>query len=186
MSVSNLVARKGAIIFDLFFTLVSPDIEDLDFPPTYEVLGVEKSAWRQQTFGSSNARLTGAETDPYEIVGSMARAIDPTISSSVIREATDQRIARFERILMNAPRTTLATLGALRELGLKVALVTNADAIETQAWSRSPLAALFDVTVMSWQVGAAKPDARIYNHCLEHLQLSSSHCVFVGDGGSDE
>ena len=133
MHIAEVVASKHAVIFDLFFTLVSTDDEVNEFPPTYEILGVEKAMWRQQTFGTSNMRLSGAETDPYEIVGSMAHAIDPEISTAVIRDATEQRIARFEHILLNIPDTTISTLLAIRQSGLKTALVTNADAIETRA-----------------------------------------------------
>ena len=186
MNVADAVASKDAVIFDLFFTLVSTDIEVDEFPPTHEVLGVDKAMWRQQTFGTSNARLTGAEMDPYKIVGSMAHAIDPMVSATVIRDATEQRIHRFERILLNVPDTTISTLMALRQSGLKTALVTNADTIETRAWDKSPLAPLFDVTVMSWEVGFVKPDARIYNHCLNLLSVPAAKGVFVGDGGSRE
>ena len=186
MHIAEVVASKDAVIFDLFFTLVSTDDEVNEFPPTYEILGVEKAMWRQQTFGTSNMRLSGAETDPYEFVRSMAHAIDPEISTAVIRDATEQRIARFEHILLNVPDTTISTLLKIRQSGLKTALVTNADAIETQAWDWSPLAPLFDVTVMSWVVGYVKPDARIYNHCLSLLNVTASQAVFVGDGGSEE
>ncbi len=133
MHIAEVVASKHAVIFDLFFTLVSTDDEVNEFPPTYEILGVEKAMWRQQTFGTSNMRLSGAETDPYEIVGSMAHAIDPEISTAVIRDATEQRIARFEHILLTIPDATISTLLAIRQSGLKTALVTNADAIETRA-----------------------------------------------------
>lgn len=186
MGSAALLADKRVVIFDLFFTLVSPDIDDDEFPPTYEVLGVDKMAWREQVFGTSNARLTGGEMDPYRIVGNMARAIDPSISDSTIRDATEQRIARFERVLMSVPETTISVLDALRTSDIKTALITNADVIETQGWDASPLASLFDVCIFSWRVGYAKPDIRIYNHCLERLGVSSSEAIFVGDGGSDE
>ncbi len=184
MNASDFLSNKQGVLFDLFATLVSPD--RAPGVPTYELLGVEKSDWRKQTFGSSHARLTGEEMDPYKIVGSMARAINPRISDSLIREATDQRISRFEAILMNVPKSTLLVLESLRKCGMQIALITNADVIETNGWYRSPLAPLFDYTVFSWQVGYAKPDKRIYEHCLDLMSLKPCQGVFVGDGGSDE
>ena len=186
MNASDDVATKHVVIFDLFFTLITTDLADEEYPPTEEVLGVEKSAWRKQVFNPHHPRFTGAETDPYRIIESLARAINPDIHDSVIRDATDQRIARFERVLSSVPQSTLSTLSDLRAQGLKTALISNADSIETQAWDRSPLAPLFDVTVLSWQVGLAKPDARIYQYCLDRLNTSASRGAFVGDGGSDE
>ncbi len=184
MAISTVVGEKRAVLFDLFATLVSPD--KAPGVPTYEILGVEKSDWRKQTFGSSHARLTSDDMDPYQIIGSMARAIDPDISDSLIRDATDQRIARFEAILMNAPASTLTVLESIRSYGIRTALISNADLIETNGWGRSPLAPLFDCTVFSWQVGYAKPDKRIYFHCLDQMKLRPSEAAFVGDGGSDE
>ena len=184
MAISIVVGEKRAVLFDLFATLVSPD--KAPGVPTYEILGVEKTDWRKQIFSSSHARLTSDDVDPYQIIGSMAHAIDPNISDSLIRDATDQRIARFEAILKNAPASTLAVLESIRSYGIETALITNADLIETNGWSRSPLAPLFDCTVFSWQVGYAKPDKKIYYHCLDQMKLQPSEAAFVGDGGSNE
>lgn len=186
MSGSKSQKRKRGAIFDLFFTLVSTEVKKDEFRPTYEILGVEKSEWRKQTFGSAHKRLIGLETDPYKIVGTMARAINPGISERTIRIATEQRIAMFEHILVDVPDASLDILIRLRHMGAKTALITNADVIETQSWDASPLAPLFDVTVLSWRVGYAKPDKRIYDHCMEQIGLPVGECIFVGDGGSDE
>lgn len=183
---SLIISGKSAVIFDLFFTLVTTDIADDELPPTHAALGVAKSAWREQISSHYHERVTGAETDPYRILESLAHAIDPAIPDSVIRVAAEQRVARFERILTDVPEATLSVLAALREQGIKTALISNSDVIETQAWDRSPLAPLFDTAILSWQVGLAKPDAEIYHRCMERLDLLASQCVFVGDGGSRE
>jgi putative hydrolase of the HAD superfamily len=137
-----------------------------------------------------HAHCLGVSVEPADyaehVPTEVGRAINPDIHDSVIRDATDQRIARFERVLSSVPQSTLSTLSDLRAQGLKTALISNADSIETQAWDSSPLAPLFDVTVLSWQVGLAKPDARIYQYCLDRLNMPASRGAFVGDGGSDE
>ena len=186
MNASDDIATRQVVIFDLFFTLITTDLEDDEYPPTEQVLGIEEPAWCEQVFNPHHPRFTGAESDPYRIIESLAHAVNPDIPESVIREATDQRIARFERILSNVPQSTLSVLNELRARGLKTALISNADCIETRGWDSSPLAPLFDVTVLSWQVGFAKPDARIYRHCLDCLGMSASQGAFIGDGGSDE
>jgi putative hydrolase of the HAD superfamily len=184
MSVAAVIGEKQGVFFDLFHTLVSASV----FPgrPTHEILGVKKSEWRQQTFAASHSRLTRSDLDPYQIIRSMARAIDPKIPESLIREATDQRAVRFEETLKNPPETTLMVLEALRKHGIATALITNADAIETSGWPSSPLSKLFDCTVFSWEVGYAKPDRKIYEHCLSQMGLESKEAAFVGDGGADE
>jgi len=186
MHESAIISGKSAVIFDLFFTLVTTDIADDELPPTHTALGVAKAAWREQIFSHYHERVTGAETDPYRILESLAHAIDPAIPEAVIRVAAEQRIVRFERILTNVPEATLAVLTALREQGVKTALISNSDFIETQAWERSSLAPLFDTAILSWQIGLARPDPKIYHRCLERLGLPL-HSVYswaMGDRGN--
>ena len=184
MSVAAAINGKQAIFFDLLHTLVSADAAP--GKPTHEILGVTKPEWREQTFAASHSRLTRSDLEPYEITRSMAQAINPQIPETLIQEATAQRAARFEETLKNPPETTLRVLESLRAHGIATALITNADVIETIGWPRSPLSDLFDCTVFSWQVGYAKPNSRIYEHCLNEMQLDPTEAAFVGDGGSDE
>ena len=181
-------ATTRAVVFDLFATLVSPDASG--FPGavrgSWEALGVAKADWRAQTFAEANRRLTGQVDDPFEIVRTMAHAIDPSISETRIRRASDERQARFRALLTHVPAESLTVLAALRERGIKTALITNADVIETAAWSDSPLDGMFDHVVFSWQVGVAKPDPAIYRHCLDSLDVPAACACFVGDGGSRE
>ena len=187
MSLIEAIADADAVVFDLFATLLSPDAA---FPGavrgTWEALGVSKTAWRAQSFAADNHRLTGAQSEPIEIVRAMAHKIDPTISESVIQQATDERLARFDALLANVPDESLLVLDALRRRGKRTALITNADVIETNGWSDSPLDGAFDEVVFSWQVGLAKPDPAVYRFCLDNLDVDAGRAVFVGDGGSRE
>ncbi len=116
----------------------------------------------------------------------MAHAIDPRIGESVIRRATEERLARFNVLLANVPDESLLVLEGLRQRGIRTALITNADVIETNGWSDSPLDGAFDEVIFSWQVGLAKPDPAVYRHCLDHLGVEPRRAIFVGDGGSHE
>ena len=69
---------------------------------------------------------------------------------------------------------------------MKLALISNADAMEVAAWPESPLAGLFDVEVFSCTAGYVKPEPKIYYQCLDQLALKPQECLFVGDGGSNE
>ena len=48
------------------------------------------------------------------------------------------------------------------------------------------LSNLFDATVFSCEVGAMKPDPRVYNAACDGLNVAPHRCMFVGDGGSRE
>lgn len=186
-SVPEVVAGKRAIIFDLFHTLTS--LESTwggSRPLTHAMLGVTREAWDRQLHEHSQERLTGVQTNAYEIVGRMARAIDPAITDDLVRRATDNRIARFAGALIQMPVPVQETVRVLRKSGKKIGLISNADVMEMAAWSQCPIHDQFDSTLFSCQVGWAKPDARIYLQCLEELGVSSAEAVFVGDGGSNE
>jgi epoxide hydrolase-like predicted phosphatase len=62
--------------------------------------------------------------------------------------------------------------------GLKTALLSNSwgNTYPREAWGE-----LFDVIVISGEVGMRKPEARIYHLVAERLGLEPQECVFVDD-----
>ena len=53
-------------------------------------------------------------------------------------------------------------------------------------WDSTALAPLFDVAVLSFDVGMAKPDPRIYELATERLGVAANDCLYVGDGSDGE
>lgn len=187
MNVSQMVNQKKAVLFDLFHTLTAIESSwGQGLPFTYQALGVPREAWDRQLNQCSRARLTGELSDPIRIVGNMARAIDPTISDAVIAAAVANRIQRFAAALIDVPGETIRVLQCLKEKGKRLGLISNADVMEVAEWDKSPIAGLFDSTVLSCYVGAAKPDREIYEICLRQLGMSADQAVIIGDGGSSE
>ena len=66
----------------------------------------------------------------------------------------------------------------VRQAGLRTALLSNSWGMDypREGWDE-----LFDVTVISGEVGMRKPDPEIYLLCAERLGLPPSACVFVDD-----
>jgi epoxide hydrolase-like predicted phosphatase len=73
-------------------------------------------------------------------------------------------------------RPMLAAVGIARKHGLRTALLSNADRL-----GDDDVADLFDIVVLSGQVGFGKPDVRIYLLTAERLGLTPEECVFVDD-----
>jgi len=73
-------------------------------------------------------------------------------------------------------RPMLAAVGIARKHGLRTALLSNADRL-----GDDDVADLFDIVVLSGQVGFGKPDVRIYLLTAERLGLTPEQCVFVDD-----
>jgi epoxide hydrolase-like predicted phosphatase len=72
----------------------------------------------------------------------------------------------------------LTALRKAKAHGLKTALLSNAD-----GWWQPPRAldGLFDVVILSGEVGLAKPDIDIYLLTATKLGLEPDECVFVDD-----
>lgn len=65
-----------------------------------------------------------------------------------------------------------------REHGLKTGLLSNSWGLD---YPRDDWEHLFDVVVISGEVGMRKPDPDIYRYAAEQLSLSPAECVFVDD-----
>jgi putative hydrolase of the HAD superfamily len=186
MQMNPLLSGKRAVIFDLFHTLIEVKPEAGNGRYTPDILGIDRKVWNEVLWNDTHDRVVGIDRDPTSIIRKVAHRIDPTIPEHLIVEATQSRLKRFEKALEEADPRTVQTLGALRQRGFKVGLISNADVTEVSAWPRSPLAPHFDSVVFSCDVGLKKPDAAIYEHSLSELGVTAADAVFVGDGGSDE
>ncbi|SMC43426.1 HAD family hydrolase [Janibacter indicus] len=67
----------------------------------------------------------------------------------------------------------------VRAAGVPVALVSNS--LGRDCYARVDLDELFDVTVISGQVGVRKPSRRIYRIACERLGVAPGQCVLVDD-----
>ena len=179
------MATRG-VIFDLFHTLTARESEWSERPATCDLLGVDRRAWDRAMRESTHWRDTGQEREPLAILRRLVNQVDATIPEERIREVLGQRTQRFLDCFQRIPRENLAMLARLRASGLRLGLVSNADAMDVAAFRTSALVGLFDAELFSCEVGCAKPEARIYRMCLETLGLPAEDCIFIGDGGSDE
>lgn len=185
---SELRARLGprkAFLFDLFHTLTGLEPPSAH-PSTADVLGIDRARWNRLLEGSSPDRLCGRERDPFRIVRALADQADPAIPDEVVRRAVEVRTSRFREELRDIPPSNVAVLRQLRAEGLRLGLVSNADALEAAPFPGCPLDGLFDVVTFSCDVGCAKPARRIYERTLGALGVRPEEAVFVGDGGSQE
>lgn len=182
----KIIKEKNTIVFDLFHTLTDVESKWSAIPTTSELLGVSSVAWNDQLLLHSKDRLTGKVRDPFLIIKGMAHAINDAIPDEKITEVVAKRTQRFQHTLSAIPEGNLRTLEALKSSNKTLALLSNADIMERNAWDNSPLRHYFDVVIFSCDVGYAKPDAEIYELCLTSLNKTGRECVFVGDGGSNE
>ena len=72
-----------------------------------------------------------------------------------------------------------AAVAAAREAGLKTGLLSNSWG--TALYPHDRLAELFDVSVISGEVGLRKPDPAIFDLTTSRLGVPAARCVFVDD-----
>ena len=76
----------------------------------------------------------------------------------------------------------LEALRTFRELGIRLALVTNGSAeVQRAKIERFGLAPLFDTIVVEGELGVGKPEPAIYSHALASLGASAMDAWMVGD-----
>ena len=178
--------KPKAVFFDLFHTLYSYQYTPGSGMKTCEYLGVTHEDWNQVLFDQSDDRFRGKITDKYEIVRNLVSKIRPGVSESQIRNAADIRDKRFYEGLSKLNEPNASMIRKLKSQGLKVGLISNADAVEVRGWFASPISKLFEAAVFSYQVGYFKPEKEIYLHAMKTLGVNPEESVFVGDGSCNE
>ncbi len=177
-----------AVIFDLFGTIVNV------FRTGEYDAALEKAA-QELRVPYQDFRRVWDETTYERNTGTFAstRAVMEHICTVTRVQADGEQLKKAASASLDFVRTTLQprpdavnVLEALRERGIKTALISNCSPNAEELWHESPFPLLFDVTVFSSSAGYKKPDSRIYKLALDRLGEKPGDCIFVGDGDSNE
>jgi putative hydrolase of the HAD superfamily len=111
--------------------------------------------------------------------------------AAVLAEAAGTDPARALDALMGSLRfepweDAAPALAQLRAAGLRLVVVSNWDCSLPEVLDGIGLGPLVDAVVMSAVVGAAKPDARIFQAALELAGCAPGEAVHVGDSPEDD
>jgi putative hydrolase of the HAD superfamily len=83
-------------------------------------------------------------------------------------------------------RDAVPTLRALRQRGLRTAVVSDCGYELPEFLPRLPIAPLLDARIYSVHVGQRKPHPAMYLAACRALRVDPEECLYVGDGGSRE
>lgn len=181
-----------AVLFDLHTTLVD---------------GGEPHRWLGEALAGVAARAPrdAAATEGFlariwdhaeEIDPGFRRDLDPTAHREVffelaqrVDDAEDLQldpalVAELYRIMADqwqAYDDSLPVLRALRAAGVRTALVSNVGIDVRGVLERTGLAEELDAVVLSCEVGAVKPDRRIFETAMAQLGSEPAHSLMVGD-----
>ena len=75
----------------------------------------------------------------------------------------------------------ISTLTKLKQRGLRLGIISNFDSRLTDVLRACGLDQFFDSVHISTQVGAAKPDAAIFQAAIEHYNIEPHQALHIGD-----
>ena len=78
------------------------------------------------------------------------------------------------------------SLAELKSSGFRLGVLSNYDSRLFDVLDQLDLARHFEVVVISWQAGAAKPDSRIFLHAARKLDIPAQRIVHVGNSLTDD
>ncbi|WP_026212365.1 HAD family hydrolase [Longispora albida] len=174
-----------AVVFDFFGTLTRPVSRGTEHARVAAILGVTPQALDTVLGETFYSRATGSIGELPDVIRFLAGLLGVTASPAQVEAAC---AARLEVLRHDAQLRddTLPTLAALRERGLRLALVSDCTNELPQLWPELEVSRYFDATVFSYAMGLCKPDQLMYKTACEALDVAPEDCLYVGDGGSNE
>ena len=175
-----------AVLFDMFSTLADPKVAPEAAESDY--LNISHDIWAAAMWEETLCRDRGLG-NIKTLRGIIDRACENLglpVTEAQRADLTRIREERFRKMMVMMKPEIVSTVRHLKEKGLKIGLVSNADVGDRLHWESSPVYPFFDDTIYSCDVGLVKPDGAIYCLSLEHLGVAPEEALFVGDGGSDE
>ncbi len=168
-----------AVLIDLYDTLVWtewPAFRDL----MCRHLSVEPAALMSALDRTRPARSVGAfpnaEADMAAVLAELG-----IVDEKVVRELTDMEASFFSEERVHLYGDSLPVVRELRGRGAGTALVSNCSHSTRPTVERLGLDGEFDAVILSFEVGAKKPQPEIYRAALEALGVQPSAAVFVDD-----
>ncbi len=179
--------QYSAVIFDLFATLVdfSPRAHHETVLRMATALAVPHVAFARIWSKALHLQEHGYHQTVEDSLEYACHILNVEVDASPIAQAT-RLYLDFQRGTLIPRRHAIEILRQVRATGCKTGLISNCPSAVKFVWPETPLAALLDVTVFSYEVGLLKPDAQIYRVTCERLGTAPQHCLYVGDGGGGE
>lgn len=180
--------RIKAVIFDLYGTLVdnfSLSSHETVLRKMAVVLGAPPDDFVRMWFDNYDWRAIGKIASLEDNIRDILNKLKLPIDEDKLRQAAQIRY-EFTRHGLKPSPDTVAVLKKLKELGYKVALISDCSAETPAVWDTTVMSGLIDASLFSCNVGIKKPDPRIYLQAAAQLGIRPKECLYVGDGSSQE
>jgi putative hydrolase of the HAD superfamily len=168
--------RISAVLFDYGMVLSSVP-EATDWRALERVLGADERSFQDAYWKYRDAYDRGALSAAtyWETV---ARDLEKAIDADILRALIDA-----DTVVWTQPNVEMMEWSArLNRAGIKTGILSNiGDAMELGVRGRFPALDDFTHHTFSHRLGIAKPDAEIYRHAVEGLEVQAGEILFVDD-----
>ncbi|MBM3235182.1 HAD family hydrolase [Candidatus Poribacteria bacterium] len=176
-----------AVFFDLFETLVTEfDPNWKPGPSVAEQLGVDEKVFGMEMHARQKKRYIGVFPDYPSVLRDVYQVMGYSVDEEAIKKLNSERLTAKAAPFACIEDDVIHALKSIKQMKLKIGLISNCSPEEVIAWDACRLSCFFDDVVFSFQVGCAKPEPKIYHLACQRLNVKPEQCIFVGDGGSDE
>ena len=173
-----------AVIFDMYETLITHYECPLYFSAEMaKDAGISEENFRKIWRETETKRTIGKLS--FEEVLERILKENNSYSEEKLRYIAAKRIHTKEELFCHLHKEIIPLLSALKERKIQIGLISNCFSEEAKV-KKIILYPYFDVPLLSYDEGLQKPDAAIFERCLERLQVFPQECLYVGDGGSFE
>jgi len=174
------VSRVRAVLLDLYDTLawtewptMRAELEDR--------FGLGEAELLRAFTTTREARSTGAFGSAEGDLAAVLEAAGVLPDPELVHELSEARVRALADDAVHLWDDSVPTLHELRARGLRTAIVSNCDHATRPIVDDLGLAREVDAIVLSFEVGAAKPDPGIYRAALEAVGAGPEETVFVDD-----
>ena len=173
-----------AVLFDLWGTLVyNVPPSSVNFQEVAAHVGVSPhalwEAWRKYSYPTLIGEIKSGEERARLVLTDLKQSFD---AIPFMTEFEYKNRAVNVNFYPGVPQM----LTELRQAGFRTGLVSNCNYLTPGVVERLGLPEKIDHVILSCEVGAAKPEARIYEIARQRLDVQPRECLYVGDGGDNE
>lgn len=176
-----------AILFDFYNTLVyvDPEIRAKTSSILANRVGVETKRWEDAANKLLSKYFSGKINTTKEYYSLILKELQIHPTQTLLDELEELEYANRYKAISTYPETH-ETLTQLKQLNIKLGLISNCSPTIFKILEFVDLKKYFDVLSLSCKVGVLKPAKEIYNYALKKLDILPQQAIFVGDGDHQE
>jgi len=174
-----------AVVFDFFGTLTEAVQRGPGHDRVAAILGCPAPALARALDETFTDRSIASLGDAIGSLGVVARLAGGRPTRAALRAAYAARIDAVRADTRLRP-DAVTVLRALRQRGLRTAVVSDCTPELAEFWPELPIAGVLDVRVLSTEERHHKPDPWMYIAAADRIGVEPLSCLYVGDGGSHE